>query len=277
MNTTPGKPGNKLARWWLIGALVLAVLALAVWRVARIAAPVSGQDKSIPVVSSARIAAPAPSPNEPNPAVSGARAMPAPSSSGSPRAVYSAPAAAPAPSQARSIPAVSIAWRFTRGSALVVSGVNVNDLYLPCSGISARHDPKPHPTAKLYYSSIEPADQIADRELLHATAILDCPKGEGLPVLMFETDQREERQQLYDDGTHGDRVADDGLWEVDLVWDKNWFSNGKGWAGVYLGMTDDYDYVSGVSVEPKEKPTPLKNVNMAGQPGQITSEAEAKQ
>lgn len=189
---------RNMASWWLIGALVLAVVGLAVWRMAHLAAPAYSHEKSVPTMSSA--------------------------------------------------------WRIARGSALAVSGLSANDLYLPCSGISARHTPKPHPTAALYYSSIEPAEQIAAGEKLHAMAILDCPQGKGLPVLVYQTDGLEERLQLYDDGTHGDRVADDGLWEVDLIWDAKWFLNGKGWAGVYLGMANDYDFIAGASVEPIEKP-----------------------
>lgn len=205
------KPRFALAAWWLIGALVLAVFALALWRSVRFYTPV--------------------------------------------------------PSRLKGIPAVSSAWRLARGSALAMAGVSVNDLNLPCSGDMIKRDPKPHPTARLYYSNIEPSGMLAAGETLHATAMLDCPSGQGLPVLLYQTGMMaEERLPLYDDGTHGDRAPDDGLWEVDLVWDAKWFDKGWGWAGVYLGLTDDYDCIPGVSVKFAEKPPWLKHAQQASRP-----------
>jgi hypothetical protein len=201
------EPRHALARWWLIGALVLAILTVAVSRIAQGAEPAPGNDQRNPVVSSA--------------------------------------------------------WRIARGSALAAAGLSVNDLYLSCSGYPVQHDPKPHPTAKLLYSSISPGDQIAAGEVLHATAILECPVGQGLPALMYGVYIPEQEVQiynvgqilqLYDDGTHGDRVADDGLWEADLVWQQEWFGEGRtGWATIYLGFTD-YDPIKGASAELIEKP-----------------------
>jgi hypothetical protein len=215
MKPSLGKPRHALARWWLIGALVLAVLTLAVSRIAHCAEPAPGNDQSNPVVSSA--------------------------------------------------------WRIARGTALAAAGLNVNDLYLSCSGYPIQHDPKPHPTANLFYSSISPGDQIAAGEVLHATAIMECPAGQGLPVLMYGAYTQEQKLQiynagqilqLYDDGTHGDRVADDGLWEADLVWQQEWFdSGGTAWATIYLGFTDYYDPIKGASVELKDKSGPLSGPN----------------
>jgi hypothetical protein len=141
---------------------------------------------------------------------------------------------------------VSSAWKITRGSALALSGVNLYRLSAPCMGKMTPKQPNPHPTARLYYSSLSPSDQIASGQVLHATAIFECSPDLGVPVLTNETGYIFSR--LYDDGTHGDRVTDDGIWEVDYIWKSSYMQQMQ----VILAIDNDYDYISGASAELKE-------------------------
>ncbi len=138
---------------------------------------------------------------------------------------------------------VSSAWKLTRGSALALSDVNLYKLSAPCMGKSTPKPPNPHPTAKLYYSSLAPSDQIATGQVLHATAIYECSPELGVPLLTNETGWILSR--LYDDGTHGDRVADDGIWELAYVWD----CTAEVHLQVILALDQDYDYIPGAGAE----------------------------
>jgi hypothetical protein len=172
---------------------------------------------------------------------------------------------------AREAQAERIFTELKRTLALKVAGVKLGDLYLPCSGKqTAPFMNRGHPTARLWSSSITPTSNLSAGQIMHATAKVKCPPGAGLPIFVHSTCIGVNGYApLYDDGTHGDRVVRDGVWEADVVWEEDWFEGDKGWASVILALKD-YQYIDGKSID-------LKRQIVEDDQGAATGEAEVKQ
>jgi len=111
-----------------------------------------------------------------------------------------------------------------------LAGAGAVFVALPCCGIgrtsrSTQQQPSAPPPRplELLNSDIAPAGKIHVGDTLYAIAQTSGPRTAGHPIIYYSFDRgRESRQfRLYDDGTHGDNKAKDGVWNLKMVWDKD--------------------------------------------------------
>jgi hypothetical protein len=142
-------------------------------------------------------------------------------------------------------------WRLFRRVLLCAAGSGVLAGQVSCNG---KIIPQ-HPSIRLTSSSITPAGTIHVGQKIHAIARTNIPTSAAQPVITQEC-KPELQQLLYDDGTHGDKVAHDGEWALDYTWTE---ADGTGPGSklfVILTFPSMYDIQVGASVKLNVQPEP---------------------
>jgi hypothetical protein len=107
--------------------------------------------------------------------------------------------------------------RWLRDTGVLFTLIGVPAPSRPCGGVMIAPS---HPTVKLVSSSISPSGKIHIGQKMRAVARTNIPTDEAQPVIKYESTWTQDEVSLYDDGTHGDKVAHDGEWALDFTWNE---------------------------------------------------------
>jgi hypothetical protein len=167
---------------------------------------------------------------------------------------------------------VLIAWRVLRAIALAAASGSLAGLQLihPCSGYyerDTRPPPPRHPFARMADITVTPSAVLKPGETIHVTAQTNCSPLFAVPYVCYGPKDHYQYAGLLDNGRSGDGAALDGVWAVNIPWDARWLKEYYTGVWVDLGMRGNFMQGDGTINE---------LFIMAGQPGQITNETEAR-
>ncbi len=165
-----------------------------------------------------------------------------------------------------------VLWRVARLATIAAASGSLAGMQLirPCSGYFVRDDSRPppqHPFAAMTGITVTPAKVLRPGQTVRVTARTNCSPLFAVPYACYGLESDWQFAGLHDDGTSGDGQPFDGQWAVDIPWDARWQKEYFIEVYVDLGVRGGFQQNDGT----------LNTVYiMAGEPGQITNEAEAQ-
>ncbi len=168
-----------------------------------------------------------------------------------------------------------VVWKLLRRTLAVAAGGSLI-FTSACIGEPLRttHTEQANRTAQAKYipvqvlsSSITPKGTIHLGDKVRATTRLDPPVSGSLPFLVCRDLNSDQivwrRYPLYDDGTHGDQTAHDGMWTLELAWSDDIgtgpsFMLSLSLINSEIGVITNYGMGVSVHVEPDAKDHRLK-------------------